>query len=180
MVATFAFILTNGNSEPPSGQSQAPVIAPESTAPPSAATEKQSANPAPAASTAKADRKPPSTQPPSAAQPNTGLTSPAFKRGQWIAVLDTYPADTGLEADQLAKDLAGKLIKSGVPAKAMLVDGNYPGIYNSKLEAVTGTWIVYLGPVANAEAALDACQAPKTQAAHNSPACPTYEPASPN
>lgn len=185
MVATFAFILTNGNSSPPAGSEVPVAVGPETTAPPSAPAEQPSANPAPAASTAKADRKPPTTkptiEPTTAAAPNTGPTSPAFKRGQWIAVVDTYPTDAGLEADQLAKGLAGKLIQAGVPAKAMLVNGNYPGIYNSTMEAVTDTWIVYVGPLASAQAALTLCQAPKTAAAYgSSPVCPTYEPATPN
>jgi hypothetical protein len=181
MVATFAFILTNGNSSPPSSQSNLPpVVAPESSAPPApAAAEKPSANsaPAPAVSTAKADRKPPASKHTSAAPPSTGPESPVFKRGQWIAVLDTYPTDAGLEADQLAKQLAGNLIKAGVPAKAMLANGQYPGVSNSTLEAVTDTWIVYLGPLSSAEAALNLCQSSKTQKAYSSPACPTYEPA---
>jgi hypothetical protein len=181
MVATFAFILTNGNSTPPAGTDAPVAVAPDPTAPPAAPSEPASANPAPAASTAKADRKPPSTQPTTEAAPNTGPTSPVFKRGQWIAVLDTYPTDAGLEADQLAKGLAGKLIKAGVPAKAMLVNGKYPGIYNSTLEPVTDTWIVYVGPLATAQAALTLCQAPKTAAGYGStPVCPTYEPATPS
>ncbi|GAA1599588.1 hypothetical protein GCM10009789_62100 [Kribbella sancticallisti] len=177
MVATFAFILTNGNSSPPTSEANLPpAVVPESSAP-SAPAEQPSANPAPAASTGKADRQPPSTEPTTVAAPNTGQQSPAFKRGQWIAVLDTYPTDAGLEADQLAKELAGKLIKAGVPARAMLADGQYPGITNSTLEPVTGTWIVYLGPVTSAEIALTTCQSPKTQRAYASLACPTYEPA---
>ena len=128
-------------------------------------------------STAPSSAKPSTQQTTSAALPNTGQTSPAFKRGQWIAVLDTYPTDAGLEADQLARQLAAKLIKAGVPARAMLANGQYPGIANSSLEPVTSTWIVYLGPVASAQTALTICQAPQTQRVHDSPACPTYEPA---
>jgi hypothetical protein len=59
----------------------------------------------------------------------------------------------------------------------MLLSGQYPGIANSSLEAETGEWVVYLAPVASAEAAFSLCQAPKTQATHSNIACPTYEPA---
>ncbi len=100
-----------------------------------------------------------------------------FKRGQWIAVLDKYPTDVGMQADQLAKGAAAKLIAAGVPAKAMLVDGQYPGIANSSLEPITGTWVLYLGPGTTSQQMENLCSAPKTQRAYNSPACPTYEPA---
>ncbi len=181
MVATFAFILTNGNSTPPTGEgSLPPAVVPESSAPQAPAQE-PSANPAPAASTAKADRKPPPpkpvAKPTTEAAPNTGKDSPTFEPGQWIAVLDTYPTDAGLPADHLAKELAGKLIKAGVPARAMLTDGQYPGIANSRQKPIADTWMVYIGPASSAADALTVCQAPKTQQAYDSPACPTYEPA---
>ncbi|TCO14990.1 hypothetical protein EV644_119103 [Kribbella orskensis] len=175
MVATFAFIITNGtSSSPPADESQPPLPAAST---PVSAPPKQSAKPAPAASTAKADRKPPATVK-SAAPPNTGPVSPAFKRGQWIAVLDTYPTDAGLEADTLAKNLAAKLIAEGVPAKALWAKGQYPGLASSSGVAVSDAWVVYLGPSSTSEGALDLCLAPKTQQAYTNAACPTYEPAS--
>ncbi|MEU4392888.1 hypothetical protein [Kribbella sp. NPDC023855] len=180
VVATVAFVLTNGNSSPPqTAGDPPPVVAPQSSAP---TTSKSSeGNPAPAAAkTAKADRKPPpptQTTAATSATPNTGLASPVFKRGQWIAVIDKYPTDAGMEADQLAKQLAGKLIAAGVPAKAMLLQGQYPGVADSSLQPESDAWVVYLGPVATSAAALDVCQAPKTQAVYPSLACPTYEPA---
>ncbi len=180
MVATFAFILTNGNSTPPqTGANPPPVVAPETSAPPVSAS--PSGNPAPAAAnTAKNDRKPPVAAETTAATtvaPNTGPQSPVFKRGQWIAVIDMYPTDAGMEADQLAKQLAGKLIAAGVPARAMLLNGQYAGIANSNLVPETGAWAVYLGPFKTAEDALNVCQAKKTQDTYSSLACPTYEPA---
>ena len=135
----------------------------------------------PDGSVTKADRKPPaSTAAPKATKAtpvfNTGAASPKFKRGQWIAILDKYPTDAGMDADQLAKNAAIKLIRAGVPAKAMLVDGQYPGITNSSVEAVTTTWVVYLGPGKSSEQMTDICLAPATQRAYSS-ACPTYQPA---
>ncbi|WP_026163481.1 SPOR domain-containing protein [Kribbella catacumbae] len=179
MVATFAFILTNGGSSTPqTSDNPPPVVAPQTSAPPASAS--PSGNPAPAASTVKADRKPPVAPVTTAATtttPNTGPQSPVFRRGQWIAVIDKYPTDAGMEADQLAKQLAGKMIAAGVPARAMLLNGQYPGVANSNLQAETGAWVVYLGPFKSAEAALNVCQEPKTQQAYGSLACPTYEPA---
>ncbi|HWD77352.1 MAG TPA: hypothetical protein VG497_00665 [Kribbella sp.] len=134
----------------------------------------------------KGDRKPPVavTTKPTATQPsvkvqtvtpppvNTGPTSPKFKRGQWIAVLDKYPAD----AEQSARDTATKVTRAGIPAKAMLVNGQYPGITDSSLTPITGTWLVYLGPGTSSAQMLNLCQDPRTQAAYPG-ACPTYEPA---
>jgi hypothetical protein len=186
VVATFAFVLTNGNSSPRSGGNP-PIPAPQTSAPPKT----KSAGAAPAAvSTVKADRKPPASKPtapkPTVAQttttrtsatPNTGPATPVFRRGQWIAVLDKYPTDAGMDAEQLAKGLAAKLIAAGVPGRAMFLNGQYPGIANSSLEPETGEWVVYLSALPSAEAALNLCQASKTQAVHSNIACPTYEPA---
>jgi hypothetical protein len=82
-----------------------------------------------------------------------------------------------MDADALAKGEAEKLSRAGVPAKAMLVDGQYPGMTNSSLEPITGTWMVYLGPGTSSAQMLDLCSDPRTQRIHSSPACPTYEPA---
>lgn len=169
MAATFAFILTNGTSGNGEAGPAVPV-GPTSSAPP------PSANTAPSISTNKADRKPPVSTT-SAPPVDTGADSPAFRRGQWIAVLDTYPADADLAADQLAKNLAIKLIAAGVPAKAMLADGQYPGLANSNLEPFRKLWIVYVGPAPSSSAAVRICESPKIQTTYDSPACPTYEPA---
>jgi len=174
MVATFAFIITNGTSSSPTADDSLPPVPLASS--PAAAPPKQSSNPAPAASTAKADRKPATTAK-SSAQPNTGPVSPAFKRGQWIAVLDTYPTDAGLEADKLAKKLAATLIAKGVPAKALWAKGQYPGLASSSGVPVSDAWVVYLGPSSSSEGALGLCLAPQTQKAYTNAACPTYEPA---
>ena len=182
MVAVFAFILTKGSpSTTEDGLRMGAVPNDSAASAPAAGSEE----PSPSANSSKADRKPPAagaTVPSAKAERtsapvNTGPESPAFKRGQWIAVLDKYPTDVGLEADQLAKNTAAKLIAAGVPAKAMLVDGQYPGIANSSMEPVTDTWVVYLGPGTTSAQMEDLCSAPKTQRAYNSPACPTYEPA---
>lgn len=180
VVATVAFVLTNGNSSPPqTAGDPPPVAAPQTSAP--TTSKSAEGNPAPAAAkTAKADRKPPAptqTTAATSATPNTGPASPVFKRGQWIAVIDKYPTDAGMQADQLAKQLAGKLIAAGVPAKAMMLQGQYPGVADSSLQPEADAWVVYLGPVATSQAALDFCQAPTTQAVYQSLACPTYEPA---
>ena len=181
LVAVFAFILTNGSPSSPTDDGLRLGTAPEGGA----------AAPAPAASgdgnATKADRKPPATSaapnaapkttPKTTAPVNTGPTSPAFKRGQWIVVLDKYPTDAGMAADQVAKALAVRLIRAGVPAKAMLVNGQYPGFANSSMEPITNTWVVYLGPGTSAEQMLNLCSAPKTQRAYPGSACPTYEPA---
>ncbi|MEV8372937.1 hypothetical protein AB0P21_09385 [Kribbella sp. NPDC056861] len=187
MVATFAFILTNGNSSAPQGSGNSPLaLAPQSSAPPAAKSTK--ANPAPAAvTTGKGDRKPPvpaktsqraaTSNPPTSAAPNTGKASPVFKRGQWIAVMDRYPTDNGMDAAPLAKQLAGKMIAAGVPARAMMLNGQYTGLADSSGNPESDAWVVYLGPFSSSDAALESCQAPKTQSAYSSPACPTYEPA---
>jgi hypothetical protein len=83
-----------------------------------------------------------------------------------------------MDAGVLAKNLAAKLIAAGVPAKAMLANGQYPGLANSSLEPIRATWIVYLGPTSSSATAIDVCSSPKTQKAYGSqPVCPTYEPA---
>ena len=179
LVAVFGFILTNGSSSAPTddGLRLGDVPAGGAAAPAAPAAGDD-------ASTTKADRKPPATSaapkaaPRTSAPPvNTGADSPAFKRGQWIVQIDKYPTDAGMDADQVAKALAARLIKAGIPAKAMLVNGQYPGIANSSMEPVTNTWLVYLGPGTSSEQMLNLCSAPKTQSAYQSSACPTYEPA---
>jgi hypothetical protein len=184
MVAVFAFILTRGASTPTTDEGlRAGAAANGGGAAPAAGVPTQSSDPSPSVNTAKADRKPPASsaapkiKAETSATPNTGPTSPAFKPGQWIVVIEKYPTDVGMAADQTAKALAVRLITAGVPAKAMLVDGQYPGIANSSLEPVTDTWIVYLGPGTSSAQMLDLCSLPKTQRAYSSPACPTFEPA---
>jgi hypothetical protein len=174
MVTAFAFILTNGNSTPTTDDHLRAGAVPLVTTP--SAT--PSADPAPSIDATKADRNPNARKTSAPPAPNTGPESPSFRRGQWIAVLDTYPADVGMAADQLAKNLAAKLIAAGVPAKAMLANGQYPGLANSNLEPIRDTWIVYLGPTTSSATALTLCSSPKTQTAYGSqPVCPTYEPA---
>ncbi|TWD82726.1 hypothetical protein FB561_3866 [Kribbella amoyensis] len=175
MAAAFAYILTNGTSAPPAdpGAAAGRDVTVTSTPP--------SADPAPTVPTVptpKADRKPPAQRasPPAA---NTGAETPTFKAGQWIAVLDSYPTDAGMAADQVAKDLAADLIAAGVPAKAMLAGGQYPGLAGGDQQPMTNTWVVYLGPYASSEAANALCVSPKTQRVHANVACPAYEPATP-
>lgn len=175
MVAVFAFILTRGTSSAPPADglrlgSDTGAVAP--------------AAPTASGSATKADRKPPASAPSSKAQKttppqvNTGPVSPKFKRGQWIAIMDEYPTDVGMDADQSAKTAATKLTRAGIPAKAMLVSGQYPGLTNSSsMTPVTNTWVVYLGPGTSSAQMLNVCLDPRTQAAYPSPACPTYEPA---
>lgn len=175
MVAVFAFILTNGASSPSETGNGAASGGQRDAATP---TVDPTSNAAPSIAASKADRKPPApTTSKSAALPNTGPESPVFRAGQWIAVIDTYPADAGMPADQLAKDLAAKLIAAGVPAKALLANGQYPGLSNGSLEPFRNTWVVYIGPASSTAAALNICQSQKTQKVYSNPACPTYEPA---
>ncbi|MGW1344731.1 hypothetical protein ACWCOV_27070 [Kribbella sp. NPDC002412] len=183
MVAVFAFILTRGSSDPATDDALRSGAADGGAGAPAASAPAQTSDPSAAGNTAKADRKPPASSAPKAkaiapsATPDTGPASPVFRRGQWIAVLEKYGTDGGLDAEPLAKATAIKLINAGVPAKAMLVDGQYQGIANSSMEPVTDTWMVYLGPGKSSAQMLDLCAAPKTQRAYSSPACPTYEPA---
>ncbi|MFI5728628.1 hypothetical protein ACIA49_00810 [Kribbella sp. NPDC051587] len=169
-----AFILTRGGSEQPTDTTIRAAAVPDS----AASTPTPRAHPSVAS---KADRKPPASRSAvevtTTAPANTGPTSPRFKSGQWIAVLDKYTSDSGLDAADLAKETAAKIIAAGVPAKAMLVDGQYPGFANSTGVPVLGTWVVYLGPGTSSAQMLNLCSAPKTQRAYSSPACPTYEPA---
>jgi hypothetical protein len=169
-----AFILTQGGSKPSTDDTVRAASVPDS----AASTPTPSAHPTVAS---KADRKPPASRsvakPTTTAPPNTGPSSPAFKRGQWITVLDKYTSDTGLDASEVAKNTAAKIIAAGVPAKAMLVDGQYPGFANSSGEPVLDTWVVYLGPGTSSAQMVNLCAAPKTQRAYDNPACPTYEPA---
>lgn len=179
LVAVFAFILTNGSSSAPTDDGGLRLgDVPQGGGAPAAPASSGDGN------TTKADRRPPATSkapkavPETSAPPvNTGAESPAFKPGQWIVQLDKYPTDAGMDAGQVAKDLAVRLIKAGIPAKAMLVNGQYPGIANSSSEPVTDTWVVYLGPGTSSEQMLNLCSAPKTQRAYQNSACPTYEPA---
>ncbi|TDD60984.1 hypothetical protein E1263_09320 [Kribbella antibiotica] len=169
-----AFILTQGGSKPSTADSVRAAAVPEK----AATTPTPSAHPTVAS---KADRKPPANhtvaKPTTSAPIDTGPTSPVFKRGQWIAVLDKYTSDTGLDASQTAQKAAAKIAAAGVPAKAMLVNGQYPGFANSSGEPVLDTWVVYLGPGPSSAQMLDLCSAPKTQRAYSNLACPTYEPA---
>ncbi|MET7279967.1 hypothetical protein ABZS29_17155 [Kribbella sp. NPDC005582] len=174
IAGTSAFILTRGESAPPADVPVRAASVPDS----AASTPTPSAHPTVAS---KADRKPPSSRSAAkattSAPPDTGPTSPRFKPGQWIAVLDKFSSDVGPDAGQVAQAAAARVISAGVPAKAMLVNGQYPGIANSSGDAMLNTWVVYLGPGATSAQMLDLCSAPKTQRAYKSPACPTYEPA---
>ncbi|MFI7062861.1 hypothetical protein ACIBL3_17905 [Kribbella sp. NPDC050124] len=183
MVAVFAFILTRGSSAPPPDDALRSGMDDAGAGPPVASAPVQGSGPSAAGNTTKADRKPPASSAPKAkatvppsATPNTGPASPVFKRGQWIAVLEKYGTD-GLDAEPLAKATAIKLINAGVPAKAMLVNGQYPGITNSSMESVTDTWMVYLGPGTSSAQMLNLCSDPRTQRVYSNSACPTYEPA---
>jgi hypothetical protein len=178
MVAVFAFILTRGTStETPADGLRMGSGTDSGAAAPAAPTASATG------SVSKADRKPPvsatAPKPTVKAQPttpppvNTGPVSPKFKHGQWIAVLDKY---TGGDAGDAAKETATRITRAGIPAKAMLADGQYPGLTNSSLTPITGTWLVYLGPGTSSEQMLNLCLDPRTQAAYPSP-CPTYEPA---
>lgn len=180
MVAIFGFILTRGSSgDPPADGLRLGSGTDNGAAAPAAPTASGSAT--------KADRKPPASSAAPRAKAstttpevNTGPVSPKFKRGQWIAVIDKYPTDVGMAADQSAKDTAATLTRAGIPAKAMLVNGQYPGLTNSSsMTPVTNTWVVYLGPGSSSAQMLNLCMDPRTQAAYSNPACPTYEPAAP-
>ncbi|TDW75058.1 hypothetical protein [Kribbella pratensis] len=182
MVAVFGFILTRGTSDdPPADGLRMGSGTDTGAAAPQVPTEAASGT------ASKADRQPPaSTTAPKAKaekttpQVDTGPISPKFKRGQWIVVIDKYPTDVGMPADQTAKNTAATLTRAGIPAKAMLVNGQYPGLKNSSsMTPVINTWIVYLGPGSSSAQVLNLCLDPRTQAAYPSPACPTYEPAAP-
>ena len=178
LAAVFGYILTRGSAEGPAADG----LRMGSGTDTGAAAPAQSAT----GTATKGDRKPPvaATTKPTVTEPSTkaqtvtpppvdtGPTSPKFKHGQWIAVLDKYPAD----AEQSPRDTATRITRAGIPAKAMLVNGQYPGLTDSSLTPVTGTWVVYLGPGASSAQMLNLCQDPRTQAAYPS-ACPTYEPA---
>ena len=193
LVAVFVFILTRGTSPDPSadglrlgsGTDNAGAAPAVPTASATGSATKGDRKPPASNSAASSSAAPNSTgKPTTKAQPttpppvNTGPVSPKFKHGEWIAVLDKYQADAGQgDAGQAAKDTAAAVARAGIPAKAMLVDGQYPGLTNSTLTPVTGTWVVYLGPGATSEQVLKLCQDPRTQKAHPSLSCPTYEPA---
>jgi hypothetical protein len=181
VVAVVAFILTRGSSDPAAdglrmgsgtdvGAAAPATPSTGSTAP---ATKADRKPPASAKSTPKTSR----TQVSSPPSVNTGPEAPKFKRGQWIVVLEKYTTDVGMDAEQSAKDTATKLSEAGIPAKAMLVDGQYPGVVNSSWEPVTNSWFVYLGPGTSSEQMLNLCLDPRTQRIHGNPSCPTYEPA---
>jgi hypothetical protein len=186
MVAAFAFILTNGSSSTTGNGIRTGSISQVGT--PAA---QPKADPAPTAGSGKADRKPPSSKTAAGrtspgktsvtkptAPPNTGSQSPSFRPGQWIAVVDSYPTDAGMPADQLARSMAAKMIAGGVPARALLASGQYPGLANSNFEPISNTWFVYVGPFSSADAASALCVSSKAQKAYGSLlACPTYEPA---
>lgn len=185
LAAVFGYILTRGTPQGPAADglrmgsgTDSGAVAPAQSATGSAT--KGDRKPPVAATTNPTTTQPthPTTQPSVKAQTatppavDTGPTSPKFKHGQWIAVLDKYPAD----AEQSARDTATRVTRAGIPAKAMFVNGQYPGLTDSSLTPVTGTWVVYLGPGTSSAQILNLCQDPRTQAAYPS-ACPTYEPA---
>ncbi|NIK61207.1 hypothetical protein [Kribbella shirazensis] len=181
IAAVFAFILTRGTTAGTvadglrmgSGTDSGAAAPADPTASPTGISTKADRKPPVSAAAPKPTAATSATKPTTPPPVNTGPTSPKFKRGQWIAVLDKYPADAG----QTAKDTATRITRAGIPAKAMLVDGQYPGFTDSSLAPVTGTWVVYLGPGSSSEQMLNLCLDPRTQAAYPS-ACPTYEPAS--
>lgn len=179
LATVVAFILTKESSTSATDEGPRLSVVPNGGAAAPAATPSTAAS----INSAKADRKPPtSTAPaapkgPSSAPVDTGPTSPVFRSGQWIVVLDKYPTDVGMGAESVAKATAAKLVAAGVPAKTMLVDGQYPGLTNSASGPWRNTWVVYLGPGASSVQMLNLCSDPKTQRAYNNPACPTYEPA---
>ncbi|MGZ0147547.1 hypothetical protein ACXJJ3_10790 [Kribbella sp. WER1] len=180
LAAVFAVILTRGTTTDPTADGLG--IGSGMGAGMGSGTDDGAAAPTASASgsVTKADRRPPvsQTKPTAKAQTttlppvNTGPESPKFMHGQWIAVLDKYPAEAG----DTAKATATKVTRSGIPAKAMLVNGQYRGLTDSSLAPITGTWVVYLGPGTSSEQMLNLCQDPRTQAAYPGP-CPTYEPA---
>ncbi|MEU4197277.1 hypothetical protein AB0E69_35635 [Kribbella sp. NPDC026611] len=180
MVAIFAFILTRGSSQDPPADglrlgSGADVGAAGPAAPASSSepnTTKADRNPPASAKSAPRATKPQVSTPPV----DTGPVSPKFRPGQWIVVLEKYTADVG-DAEKAARDTATKLSKGGIPAKAMLVNGQYPGMVNSSWEPVTNTWFVYLGPGTTSKQVLNQCSDTRTQRLYSNPACPTYEPA---
>ena len=108
---------------------------------------------------------------------NSASDSPRFRPNQWIALIDTYPTDSGLPAEQTAKDLAAELRRAGIAARAILTKGQYPGLAKGDGTPLQDAWIVYVGPSGTSAAARNICAAPKTQQVYSSPACPTFEPA---
>jgi hypothetical protein len=116
----------------------------------------------------------PTKAPPS---PNTAPGSPTFRTGQWIAVIDSYPTDGVLPADQAAIALAHLLDAGGIPAKALAATGQYRGLIRGDGQPIRDAWIVYVGPAGSSAAARALCASNLAQKLHSSPACPTYEPA---
>lgn len=112
-----------------------------------------------------------------APSPNTAPGSPTFRKGQWIAVIDSYPTDGDLPADQAAVALAHLLNAGGVPAKALAATGQYRGLARGDGQPIQDVWIVYVGPAGSSAAARALCASQLAQKLHSSPACPTYEPA---
>jgi hypothetical protein len=108
---------------------------------------------------------------------NPAADSPRFRPNQWIALVDTYPTDGALPAEQTAKDLATQLRGAGIAARAILAKGQYPGLAKGDGTPLRDAWIVYIGPSGSPGAARNLCAAPKTQQIYSSPVCPTFEPA---
>ena len=75
-----------------------------------------------------------------------GADSPAFAAGQWVAVVELYPTDDGVTAENAARDLARRLATAGVPSGVLLARGQYPGITDPNNLPLKNAWAVYIGP----------------------------------
>ncbi|TCM43716.1 hypothetical protein [Kribbella sp. VKM Ac-2568] len=118
----------------------------------------------------------PTSGPPSSAGPTTGPDSPAFAAGQWIALVDSYPAGSGV-AEQTARDLAAQLKAGGVAAQVLNAAGQYPGLTNAARQPLRDAWVVYVGPVGAADQAATLCRSEAVRKVRSGAACIAFQPA---
>ncbi|TCN34601.1 fibronectin type III domain protein [Kribbella orskensis] len=120
----------------------------------------------------------PTSGPPSTGGPTigTGPDSPAFAAGQWIALVDSYPAGSGV-AEQTARDLAARLKAGGVPAQVLNATGQYPGLTNTSRQPLRDAWVVYVGPAGAADQAATLCRSEAARKVFPGAACITFQPA---
>lgn len=75
-----------------------------------------------------------------------GADSPVFVAGQWVAVVELFPTDAGISAENAARDLARRLATAGLPSGVILARGQYPGLIDTNHAPLNNVWVVYVGP----------------------------------
>lgn len=105
-----------------------------------------------------------------------GPDSPVFTPDQWIAVVEQYPADAGVTAENSARDLARRLAAAGVSSGVLFARGQYPGLTNASGRPLTDSWVVYAGPATSSQQVESTCTG-KARQVYNLAQCTVRQPA---